>query len=297
MGADGGDAVGNAAGGDHGSLLAKLSLHAVDHAVQQQGRAKNAAAFHAVHRIGSDGTGRRIQRDVGQQRRVRRQCGQGQLDAGDDGAAAKRAVAVQHRDGGGGAHVDKDQRGLVDIQRAHGGHQQVTGQRGRIIQQHGEVRADGVVHHHGLYAGEHPHRFAQRAIHLRHNGGENGSVKGVRGDMGKFQQTADGDGVFRAGGQTVGGQTAAIADGAALHAAHDDMGVSDVQCKDHSVFTPLPFCTAVLRAASLPLLNTTALAMTAPVKKQTMASTRPLTPTKAMMNRNALGLPRACTKF
>ena len=57
-----------------------------------------------------------------------------------------------------------------------------------------------------------------------------------------------------------------------------------------------PFCTAVLRAASLPRLNTTALAITAPVKKHTMASTRPLMPTKAMMNRNGLALPSASTK-
>ena len=57
-----------------------------------------------------------------------------------------------------------------------------------------------------------------------------------------------------------------------------------------------PFCTAVLRAASLPRLNTTALAITAPVKKHTMASTRPLMPTKAMMNRNGLALPSASTE-
>ena len=296
MGADGNNAVGQTAGGHHRGLLAQLGLHAVDHAVQQQGGTQNAAAFHAVHGVGADGVGRGIQRDGGQQRRVGRQRRQGQLHAGDDGPAAERTLAIQYGDGGGGAHVDEDQGRLIHVQRAHGGHQQVAGQRGGVVQTDRQVGADAGTYHHGLHTGQHFHGFRQGAGDLGDHRGDNGAVKGVRRDMAELQQAADGDGVFRAGGEPVGGHAAQIADAPALHAAQDDMGVANIQREDHSALPHFPFCTAVRRAASLPLLNTTALAMTAPVKKHTMASTRPLTPTKAMTNRKALALPIACTK-
>ena len=57
-----------------------------------------------------------------------------------------------------------------------------------------------------------------------------------------------------------------------------------------------PSYALVLRAASLPRLYMTALAIAAPVIRHTTPSTRPFTPTKAMTNRNALALPRAATK-
>ena len=80
--------------------------------------------------------------------------------------------------------------------------------------------------------------------------------------MAELQQAADGDGVFRAGGEPVSGHAAQIADAPALHAAQDDMGVANIQREDHlcnrNIFRLIRKDVAALRAFDA-LYNTTAL--------------------------------------
>ena len=57
-----------------------------------------------------------------------------QTDAGNDRAAAHARGAVDHSHGGGRAHVDDDERRLMDAQTGGGADDEVAGHRAGVVQ-------------------------------------------------------------------------------------------------------------------------------------------------------------------
>ena len=137
-------------------------------------------------------------------------------------------------------------------------------------------------------------RALQGARYRRHHRGDDDLLHVPPIHLRQLQKLAQCHGVIAHGVVAPGGNAEAAAHLPPPHQSYDHVGVAHVQCKQHT--NSLPFYALVLRAASLPRLYMTALAMAAPVIRLTAPSTSPLTPTKAMTNRKALELPRAATK-
>ena len=224
----------DAAGSHHRGLSAKFGLHPVDQSVQQQRRAQHAPALHTRQRIVADGSLRHRQRDIRQQRRAARQGRQRQVCPRQDGPAPERPLLIQHRHRGGGTHVDQQQWRLIQIQRAHGGGQQVRAQRLRPLDTHRYAAADVSAHHQRLFSGQQPRRALQGPGHRRHHRGDDDLLHLLPVHLRQLQQLAQCHGVIAHGVVPPRGDAEAAAHLAPLHQSHDHMGISHVQSQQHT---------------------------------------------------------------
>ena len=127
------DDLGKAAGGDDSGFLAQLIGKPVDHAVQHGGAAQNNAAAHAFDGIFSDGMSGRFQADVMELGGPLGQRFQGDPHTGHDGSTDVIVIFVHTGDGGGGAHVNDEERCFIFFDAGDCRYDQVAADGGRIV--------------------------------------------------------------------------------------------------------------------------------------------------------------------
>ena len=213
----------------------KLLLHAVEQAVEHGCRTEHDAAAHGVARIFADGALRLVQADAGELGRAAGQRLERDLQAGADAAAAIDAVLVDGRDGRRRAHIHDEQRRAIVMDGRDGGDDEVAADLRGIVHADVQARADAGADNEAVLPRQLADGGAERIEHRRHDGGDDRAVDHGRNDVEQRQNVLELRTVLIGRLDGVRCHARLKQDVVPLDAAEDDVGIADINCKDHKV--------------------------------------------------------------
>src|SRR6266540_1512262 len=216
---------GQAAGGDHGRVVAQLGDHPPDQRVDLPGEAEDDARLERLRGVLADHRARRDQLDPAELGGLADQRVGGDLDPRRDRHPQHLAPPRDRVEGGGGAEIDHHRRPPV---------QRVGAHRARVVGQDRQARPDPGLQHQRLEAAVAPDHLAHGLAEPRHHrGDDHAGGGGAEVHTLLRQEPAEQQGVLVGGALRHGRHPPVLDQLVAVEHADGDLGVADVQCQQH----------------------------------------------------------------
>src|SRR6266511_3290929 len=225
---------GQAAGGDHGRVVAQLGDHPPDQRVDLPGEAEDDARLERLRGVLADHRARRDQLDPAELGGLADQRVGGDLDPRRDRHPQHLAPPRDRVEGGGGAEIDHHRRPPVQRVGGHRVGHPVGADLARVVGQDLQARPDPGLQHQRLEAavssGHVDHGLAEPR---HHRGDDHAGGGGAEVHTLLRQEPAEQQGVLVGGALRHGRHPPVLDQLVAVEHADGDLGVADVQCQQH----------------------------------------------------------------
>src|SRR6266511_1756353 len=225
---------GQAAGGDHGRVVAQLGDHPPDQRVDLPGEAEDDARLERLRGVLADHRARRDQLDPAELGGLADQRVGGDLDPRRDRHPQHLAPPRDRVEGGGGAEIDHHRRPPVQRVGGHRVGHPVGADLARVVGQDRQARPDPGLQHQRLEAAVAPDHLAHGLAEPRHHrGDDHAGGGGAEVHTLLRQEPAEQQGVLVGGALRHGRHPPVLDQLVAVEHADGDLGVADVQCQQH----------------------------------------------------------------